>query len=268
MKKTIRRFSPAVLVLFGLALLCGCSSQSRTSKGGVTLRLKPQQGKIYTLTSKSNMMMLIEVQGQSMNQSQNMETRQSFTAKEVTNNQTTFETQVEAIKMTMSNMGMKFEYDSEHPEKTSPMLADQTKAFDEAIKKPTTVNYDLMGKVIDSIDMEMSQLGGAIIELPEEALSVGSTWSHDKKQNVSGTDINAKMTYTVTAISKKSVDISFTGDVKSTEVLGNYNGTASIDPQTGMITSSTTKSNLSMTLNEQGLSLPVTMVGTTTVEVK
>ncbi|MBO6023752.1 MAG: hypothetical protein J6P83_02745 [Bacteroidales bacterium] len=56
--------------------------------------------------------------------------------------------------------------------------------------------------------------------------------------------------------------------MKSTEVSGSYNGTASIDPQTGMITSSTTKSNLSMTLNEQGLSLPVTMVGTTTVEVK
>ena len=262
MKKTIRRFAPAMLVLVALATL------SFMGKDSVTLRLRPQQGKTYTVTSKANMMMMIEVQGQTINQSQNMETRQSFTAKDVTNNQTTFETQVEAIKMTMSNMGMKFEYDSEHPEKTSPMLADQTKAFDEAIKKPTTVNYDLMGKVIDSIDMEMSQLGGAIIELPEEALSVGSTWSHDKKQSVSGTDINAKMTYTVTAISKKSVDISFTGDVKSTEVSGNYNGTASIDPQTGMITSSTTKSNLSMTLNEQGLSLPVTMVGTTTVEVK
>ena len=262
MKKTLRRIAPVALILLGITTL------SFIAKDGVTLRLKPQQGKTYTITSKANMMMMIEVQGQSINQSQTVETRQTFIAKEVTANQSTFETQVEAIKMSMSNMGMKFEYDSEHPEKTSPMLAGQTKAFDEAIKKPTTVKYDLMGKVIDSLDLEMSQLGSAIIELPEKEVTVGYTWDSNKSQSVSGIDIDVKMTYTVTAISKKSVDLSFTGKVESSEVTGDYSGTASIDPQTGLITTSTTKTNISMTINEQGMSLPVTMVGTTTVEVK
>ena len=262
MKKTLRRIAPVALILLGITTL------SLIAKDGVTLRLKPQQGKTYTITSKANMMMMIEVQGQSINQSQTVETRQTFIAKEVTANQSTFETQVEAIKMSMSNMGMKFEYDSEHPEKTSPMLAGQTKAFDEAIKKPTTVKYDLMGKVIDSLDLEMSQLGSAIIELPEKEVTVGYTWDSNKSQSVSGIDIDVKMTYTVTAISKKSVDLSFTGKVESSEVTGDYSGTASIDPQTGLITTSTTKTNISMTINEQGMSLPVTMVGTTTVEVK
>ena len=262
MKKTLKRFAPVALVFVALATL------SFMAKESVMLRLRPQQGKAYTLTSKANMMMMMEVQGQTLNQSQSMETRQSFNAKEVKDTQTTFETQIEAIKMSMSNMGMKFEYDSEHPEKTSPMLAGQTKAFDEAIKKPSTVNYDLMGKVIDSIDLEMSQLGAAIIQLPEKEVSVGSTWTLDKGQSVSGIDVNAKMTYTVTSISKKSVDVSFTGTVESTEVTGSYNGTANIDPKTGLITASTTKSNLSMTINEQGMSIPVTIVGTTTVEVK
>ena len=262
MKKTVRRFAPVALVFVALATL------SFMAKESVMLRLRPQQGKTYTLTSKANMMMMMEVQGQTLNQSQSMETRQSFTAKEVKDTQTTFETQIEAIKMSMSNRGMKFEYDSEHPDQTSPMLAGQTKAFDEAIKKPSTVNYDLMGKVIDSIDLEMSQLGAAIIQLPEKEVSVGSTWTLDKGQSVSGIDVNAKMTYTVTSISKKSVDVSFTGTVESTEVTGSYNGTANIDPKTGLITASTTKSNLSMTINEQGMSIPVTIVGTTTVEVK
>lgn len=262
MKKTFKRFAPVALVFVALATL------SFMAKESVMLRLRPQQGKAYTLTSKANMMMMMEVQGQTLNQSQSMETRQSFTAKEVKDTQTTFETQIEAIKMSMSNMGMKFEYDSEHPDKTSPMLAGQTKAFDEAIKKPSTVNYDLMGKVIDSIDLEMSQLGAAIIQLPEKEVSVGSTWTLDKGQSVSGIEVNAKMTYTVTSISKKSVDVSFTGTVESTEVTGSYNGTANIDPKTGLITASTTKSNLSMTINEQGMSIPVTIVGTTTVEVK
>lgn len=262
MKKTLRRIAPVALILLGITTL------SFIAKDGVTLRLKPQQGKTYTITSKANMMMMIEVQGQSVNQSQTVETRQTFTAKEVSANQTTFETQVEAIKMSMSNMGMKFEYDSEHPEKTSPMLAGQTEAFDEAIKKPSTVKYDLMGKVIDSLDLDMSQLGAAIIEFPEKEVTVGYTWDNNKSQSISGIDIDVKMTYTVTAISKKSVDLSFTGNVESSKVSGDYSGTISLDPQTGLITTSTTKTNISMTINEQGMSLPVTMVGTTTVEVK
>ena len=76
------------------------------------------------------------------------------------------------------------------------------------------------------------------------------------------------MEYIVTAISKKGIDVDFSGTVESTEVSGSYNGSASINPQTGMVTSSATKSTLSMTVNEQGMSIPVTVVGSTTVEVK
>ncbi len=265
MKKTIRKFAPAMLVLVALATL------SFMAKNGVTLRLKPQQGKTYTINAKANMMMMMEVQGQTMNQAQNMEYRQSFTAKNVTEKDVQLETKIEALKMSISQMGMKLEYDSEHPEKTSPMLAGQTKEMDEAINKTGTIKYDVMGQVIDSLDLEMSQLGGVIIQLPEEELSVGSTWSVDKSQNISGSEMNVHYTYTVTAISKKSVDLTVAGTVTgkgSEEINGNYNGTASIDPQQGFITKSNLKSNLSMTLSQQGMSIPMTIVGTTTMEVK
>ena len=260
MKK--KHLTPMLLVFIGLAML------SFVAKDGVTLRLRPQQDKTYTITTKANMMMMMEVQGQTMNQSQNMETRQTFTAKEVTANQASFETQIEAIKMTMSSMGMKMEYDSDHPEKTSPMLAGQTQEIEKHIKKPTNITYNALGHIVDSIELEMSQLGAAIVELPEEELTVGSTWTFNKKQEVGGTEINSNMTYTVTAISKKSVDVNITGSVESTDVTGTYTGTASINPNTGLTTNSSTKSNISMTLNEQGMSIPVTIVGTTTVEVK
>lgn len=266
MKKTIRRIVPAMLVLVALGTL------SFMAKDGVTLRLKPQQGKAYTITNKANMMMNMEVQGQMMNQTQTIETRQTFTAKEVSDSRSVIETQIEAIKMTISQMGMKLEYDSEHPEKTSPMLAGQTSEFDANIKKPSTVTYDAMGNAIDSLEFEMSQLGGVIVELPKEALSVGSTWNVDKKQNISGTEMNAKMTYTVTAISKKSVDVSVNGTVEGlvegSNISGSYTGTASFNPQQGFITKSNIKSNISMTISQQGLTIPTTMVGTTNVEVK
>ena len=264
MKKTIRRFAPAMLVLVALATL------SFMANDGVTLRLRPQQDKTYTITSKANMMMMMEVQGMNMNQSQSIETRQSFTAKEVSDTESTIETQIEVMKLTISQMGMKLEYDSEHPEKTSPMLASQTKEIEKHLNKPETVKYDLMGKVIDSLGIEMSQLGAAINELPEEEVKVGSTWTFDKTQDVSGNEINARYTYTVTSISKKSVDVNVTGAVvgDTNEINGSYEGTASINPQTGLVISSNIKTNLSMTITEQGMSIPVTIVGNTTIEVK
>jgi hypothetical protein len=264
MKKTIRRIVPAMLVLVALTTL------SFMSKDGVTLRLKPQQGKTYTVTSKANMMMMMEVQGQTMNMSQNMESRQIFTAKEVSDTQSTLETQIEAIKMTMSQMGMKFEYDSEHPEKTSPMLAGQTKEIEEKLHKPIDITYDALGKLVgDSIDSSMNQLG-VIIELPETEITVGSSWTTTTSQETSGVEFSVDITYTVKAISKKSIDLTYTGKVNANvaDISGTYEGTASIDPQTGIMTNNTQKQNISLTMNEQGMSLPMTIVGNTTVEVK
>ena len=252
-----------MLVLVALATL------SFMAKDGVTLRLKPQQDKTYTITSKANAMTMMEVQGQTMNMSQVYESKQSFTAKKVSDTQSDFEAQIDAIKLSISQMGMKLEYDSEHPEKTSPMLAGQVQAYEETIKKPVTISYDALGHLVgDSTDAFQGQLKDVIIELPKEELTVGSKWTSDKSQSVSGTDINVIMEYTVTAISKKSVDLSFTGSIEATDVTGTYNGTASIDPKTGLLTNSNTKSNLSMTINEQGMSMPMTIVGNITVEVK
>ena len=261
MKKTINKIIPAMLVLVAL------TSLSFMGKDGVTLRLKPQQGKTCTVTTKANMMMMMEVQGQTMNMSQNMETRQTFTAKEVSDAQSTIETQIEAIKMTMSQMGMKFEYDSEHPEKTSPMLASQTKEIEERLHKPTDITYDALGKLVG--DSTVSQLG-VIIELPETEITVGSSWTTTTSQETSGVEFSADITYTVKAISKKSIDLTYTGKVNGNvaDISGTYEGTASMDPQTGIMTNNSQKQNISMTINEQGISIPMTIVGNTTVEVK
>ena len=261
MKKTINKIIPAMLVLVAL------TSLSFMGKDGVTLRLKPQQGKTCTVTTKANMMIMMEVQGQTMNMSQNMETRQTFTAKEVSDAQSTIETQIEAIKMTMSQMGMKFEYDSEHPEKTSPMLASQTKEIEERLHKPTDITYDALGKLVG--DSTVSQLG-VIIELPETEITVGSSWTTTTSQETSGVEFSADITYTVKAISEKSIDLTYTGKVNGNvaDISGTYEGTASIDPQTGIMTNNSQKQNISMTMNEQGMSIPMTIVGNTTVEVK
>ena len=268
MKNTKKFFTAMLLVLVGLTTL------SFMAKEGITLRLHPQQGKSYAVNSKATIMQMIEVQGQTINANQTMEINQGFTVKNVTDEQTDFESQIESMKLSISQGGMKMEYDSEHPEKTNPMLAAQTKEFDKVIKKPAILSYDALGNLITKEDEKeeegaMNRLGSVIPKLPEEEVSVGSTWKDTSTQSVSDMEFTVEYTYTVTAISKKSVDVSFKGTIlkNNDNITGTYTGTASINPNTGLIMKSTTKSNASMTMSQQGMTLPVTMVGNTTVTV-
>lgn len=93
MKNSLKRIAPVALVLMALAML------SFMAKETVTLRLKPQQGKSYTINTKSSMMISMKVQGQSMTQSQNVEMRQSFTVQSTTDAQSVMVTEIEAIRV-------------------------------------------------------------------------------------------------------------------------------------------------------------------------
>lgn len=256
------------LFLIAIVSFVALATMSFTAGKGVTLRLRPSKDKAYVITSKTTQTTAMKIQGQTMRSSQTIEGRQTFTAKEVSANANVFETQIDVITMNISTMGMNMSYDSEHPENTSPMIADQAKSFDDIIKKPSTITYDELGHNTNSENMEMSQLTNIIIELPEEELKEGSQWNYVKSQKVSDNDVNINMTYTVTGISKKSVELSLTGTIDTKGITGTYNGTASIDPQTGLIMASTISNSLSMTVSEQGMEIPMTITGTTTISVK
>lgn len=260
MKKTI---VPIVLMIVALTAL------SFTAGKGITLRLSPTKGKTYVIDTKTNQTTTMKIQGHSMNSIQRVEMKQTFSAKEVSNNSITLNTQIDAIKMAVTTMGMTLNYDSENPQSISPMIADQAQEFDAIIKKPTDVTYDVLGHLTEADDNDMShQLSNAIIELPEEELSVGSQWTFVKSQNISDYDVNVNMTYTVTAISKRSVDVSFTGTIDAQEISGTYNGTASINAHTGIVMTCTLENSMSATVSEQGMEIPITITGTATISVK
>ena len=79
------------LVLIGLATL------SFMAKETISLRLHPEQGTSYTVNSKATSMSLMEVQGQTINMTQTMETNQSFSVKETNDTQSVFESQIESL---------------------------------------------------------------------------------------------------------------------------------------------------------------------------
>lgn len=261
-----KRIIPFLLILIGL------SSLSLQAQKSVTLKLNPEKGHTYTINTKASTMNLMEVQGQSLSSTQIIEARQTFSAKDIDANEITFEGQTDAIKLTVSQMGMTFTYDSEHPEKTSPMIAEQTEALGEELHKPQTSRFNLQGKNIDEEDEDESgvaQLSNAILPLPAEPVKEGSTWTFEKNQEAGGIELNASMTYTVTKISKKSIDLEVKGVVKTdNEISGSYEGTASINPQTGLLITSSIKQNISLTISEQGMTIPMTMTGTTTITVE
>ena len=256
-----KHLTTILLILIGFATVSTATAQS------VTLRLQPKQGETHTIVTKANMTTKMDIQGQAMNMSQVIESKQSFTVNTVSSQQYVIKSQIDAMKMSSSQFGMKFEIDTEHPEKTDPMMKELAEAIQDQIKKPVTITYDAMGNFVGD-DNDLNQLSNIIIQLPKQELTVGSKWSSKSTQDVDNIKMVVNMEYTVTAISKKSVDVSFTGNIDSKDATGTYNGTASIDPQTGMIVKSTTKLSASYTINEQGLTIPATITGTTTLNVK
>ena len=260
MKKKI--FVPIVLLVVALATL------SFTSDKDVSLRLRPIKGKTYVINSKSTQTSIMNVQGQTVRSTQTIEGRQTFKATETSATTNKFETQINAIKLVISAMGMTFTYDSEHPEGNSPLIAEQVSAVEQFLNKPSTSTYNELGVNANPDNIQINQLSNVIIELPEEKLHVGSQWNFVKAQSVSDYNINVNMTYTVTGISKKNVDVSFTGTIDSKDVKGSYNGTSTIDLQTGIVMESTIKNTISTTVYQEGMEIPMTMTGTSTISVK
>lgn len=256
------------IYLIAIVTIFALTAMSFTGGKGVTLRLRPYKGSGYTIKSKTTQTNSMKFQGQSMSSTQTFETKQLLTPKEISDTKNVFETQIDAMKITISQMGMSFTYDSENPQNTSPMIADQAGEFEKIIKKPVTVTYDNLGHLEETTDIEMSQVSNVIIELPEDEVSVGSEWTYTKTQEISDIEMTVTMKVTVTKITKKDVDVSFNGTVDAKDITGTYEGTSTISQKTGMVVSSNIKNKISMTITEQGMKIPLTVSGTTTISVE
>lgn len=254
--------------LIAIVTILALTAMSFSAGKGVILRLKPTKDKVYVIKSKTTQTNSMKFQGQSMSSTQTFEATQSLTAKEVSDTKNVFETQIDAMKITISQMGMSFTYDSDNPQNTSPMIKDQVSEFEKILKKPVDVIYDDLGRLEETTDFKMSQISNVIIELPEDEVNVGSEWTYTKTQEISDIEMTVTMRVTVIGINKKGVDVSFAGTVDSKDITGTYEGTSTINPQTGLVMSSNIKNKISMTITEQGMTIPLTVNGTTTISVE
>lgn len=256
MKKHITTLLLAVL---GLTLVSFMTNDS------IVLRFKPQVGKTMTYSTKSTQIMTMNVQGQSMNTTQTLESKMQMTAKEVTADSIFCEMVTKSMKLTQSTMGMTLTFDSEHPENTSPMLAGATKAYQDLIDKKMQIVVDPLGKTIKSDSDNLQSLNTTF---PEKAISEGSQWTNNHTQTISDVEVNVTTTYTVAKITKKETTLNLESTLKSSVVNGTDSGSMVIDNATGIAKSSTVKTNLNMTIEQQGISIPMTISGTTTTTIE
>ena len=160
-----------------IVTILALTAMSFSAGKGVILRLKPAKDKVYVIKSKTTQTNSMKFQGQSMSSTQTFEATQSLTAKEVSDTKNVFETQIDAMKITISQMGMSFTYDSDNPQNTSPMIKDQVSEFEKILKKPVDVTYDDLGRLEETTDFEMSQISNVIIELPEDEVNANGVRS-------------------------------------------------------------------------------------------
>lgn len=248
-----------------LSAIVALTMVSFMANDSVLLRLKPQVGKTMTINMKSSQIMTMNVQGQSIANSQTIESKTEMTATNVTADSIFCTAKMKSMKMTQSAMGMTMTYDTEHPEDANPMLAGAMKPFQDAIDKELQVVFDPLSK---TMKMPSENIPNISATYPVEAVSVGSQWTADNTQNIAGTDIVMTATYTVTKITKKETTVNVESVIKSDIASGTNSGSMVIDNATGLTKTSTIKTNMSLTISEQGLTIPTTVTATTTLNIE
>ena len=94
------------IYLIAIVTIFALTAMSFTGGKGVTLRLRPYKGSGYTIKSKTTQTNSMKFQGQSMSSTQTFETKQLLTPKEISDTKNVFETQIDAMKITISQMGI------------------------------------------------------------------------------------------------------------------------------------------------------------------
>lgn len=259
MKRSIK--TSAVLVA-----IIAFASMSFMAAKGVALKLNLQKGETYTVTVKSNQTIVMNVQGQSMTQGMSSEQVGSLTVSDAN----TVVSKWESMLAKVSTMGMELVYDSKHPEQTSPMMKAQVKPYEDMLKQEAIYKYDENGAEISKNEEEIP-VGPAqsiIRELPKEELVKGYTWEREDTREAQGLTMKTNVTFTVKEVTKKAVIVDYVGTGDADEAKISYTGTLTFDIVKGIVVKDVNKSDITMSMSEQGIVIPIKINGTTETTVK
>lgn len=270
-----------------LTLVVMACSGGKTAGEKVELRLRPEQGKTYTVAMEVNSES--KVMGMSNNTVMNME--MAMTADEVTDEQSIFSTTYDRMAMSMESPMGSMMYDSDDPEGASGMMGEMMKpAFDKLLEANLTITFNEQGEVIASKGMEelfsdmpgmesvgdqvnaADQFGAATAVFPDYAVGVGDSWEKEIT-NSSSVPILMRATYTVKEITASEVQIGLLGTIAKAEgenavaamaqledITGDFTGDIVVDRASGWTKTAVITQNMQMKMTQQGMALTVDAV--------
>ena len=259
----MKKFKSVIIVSLSLLLSLGfLSSQAQKS---VSLRYKLHEGKSFLTTSTIDQDIEMHVQGQVMTINQSITSDETVHIAKV--DAKTIKTSQSIDKMTM---------------KQSAQLG---AAFNKLIKKTFSITIDKLGN-IQSFDLanltgpdgkvsDNVSSGNNFIIFPEKKVKPNDSWEADIKP-LKGSKTKIHMKYTLLKLSGKKATIGLEGTITSNEeagdnvpkIDGSLSGEATLDLRTGWTMESNMDQEIKMEVNQNGMTIPMTISSTVTKKSK
>ena len=242
----------------------------------IMLKYNLKNGDQYTSTMAMNQEIDMEVQGQSMVINQDMNFEFGYAVSDVTADSFNLHTNISAIKMDQTVMGMDIKYDSKDTS-TYNNATVGTKISDQMNKLigqeivSTTSNDGNVGTIdlgdLDSDNEVANNMKSSFSQAvyPNHKVKIGESWENDI--STSGiAEMNMHLIYTLTKVTRKQAFIDVKGTIESPDATANLKGTISgemtVDRKTGWVSHSTFDQDFELQMEQQGMSFPASISGT------
>jgi len=237
----MKRILIALLVITSLAV---------SAQESVLLRLNYTKGDSYLMTVETK-------QGMGAQGGVNMKINMGVIVSEVSGDNVKTESKILSVAVDMMQGGMAMSYDSNKKDEELDQMGQMLKSqFDPMMNSIIYNSYDKLGNItetkVEPSVPGMNQLteGSGSVIYPNEKISVGSSWSSNKDNQL----MKTTTTYTVSQIKDGIVYLDITGDVSGAEgVDGSVKGSSEIEVSTGFAK----KTSIEVVISNQGMDITI-----------
>ena len=269
-----------LITIISIIMLMPAFVISSFAQKKVELKYNMTEGDVYNYTIDTDQDIVIDANGMTMAMDNLVTFVMVQKIIEVTADSIKVEGEISRTKMTQNFMGMSIIYDSDDPSSSqNPMAAKMGEEFSKLINKPFYLVMDHKGNMgamdisnlSDNDDIAKNlNSGSQYANYPEGKVAVGDSWEKEITP-MEGSDMKFKAKYTLLKISGKQATIGIEGTISSNSIQGEdikmsgtMEGEMIVDIKTGWLIESTMDQDLELDIEQNGMSFPATITGTTT----
>lgn len=268
----MKKIKQSILILTMLFLVNPIFSQK-----SIELKYRLQKNDQYQYTTETNQNIKMDVNGMEMSMDMNVSMDMVYKIVDQNNENNNISGEIKRITMSQSLFGMSIDYDSDKPNPDDPMLAEINDEFQKILNSEFHFSIYPEGKM-NSVDLnninENNELannfnsGTSFAIYPKNSINIGETWSEDIVP-AAGSDMKYMVKYTLLKIENNHATIGIEGVVSANSVnevdlklKGTINGEMIVNTESGWLIESLLTQNLEMDIEQEGVILPATLIGT------